>query len=229
MEILKALGASVALWIVITGSVLIGMALFVWPRTRRFAKRWLLFVTGAYLAFGLPVVANAIAKGLPRPSLPRVVRPIQTLLVLDGDNRRGRLEVTRAILKADVPSTVWILGSGWLIDQLALAGYPPGRFHHETESSNTREQVAWVQRFVVANQGTRPALVVSRLQAPRVIALVQAAGLDVAVLVSPIDDEPPVSGWRAWRPSYIALRASRDAIYEHAAYRYYQWKGWIAR
>jgi hypothetical protein len=30
-------------------------------------------------------------------------------------------------------------------------------------------------------------------------------------------------------PTYIALRVSRDALYEHAALAYYRSRGWITR
>jgi hypothetical protein len=93
---------------------------------------------------------------------------------------------------------------------------------------NTREQVAWVARFFAAHPNTRAALVASRLQMPRIAALVFAARLPIVLAPSPIDDEPPMSGWRRWVPTYIALRVSRDAIYEHVALRYYWWKGWIS-
>jgi hypothetical protein len=62
---------------------------------------------------------------------------------------------------------------------------------------------------------------------PRVAALAQTAGLELDLLASPVDQEPPTEG--VWRlvPTYLALRVSRDAIYEHAALAYYRWRGWI--
>jgi hypothetical protein len=70
-------------------------------------------------------------------------------------------------------------------------------------------------------------VVASRLQAPRVWALARAMGLGILVMPSPVDDEPAASGLRAFVPSYLALRVSRDAIYEHVALAYYRWQGWI--
>ncbi len=226
MDVLKALGTTVPPWIVLAAGLAVGVLLFTWPRTRRFGRRWILFVTGTYLALGLPAVANAIAGWLPviEAEKPKTVR---TLIVLDGDNRRGRLRETLGVLERDRPLTVWILGDVWFIDELALEGYPREMFHHETEPSTTREQLSWVSRYA-SRSADRPALIVSRLQAPRVAALVRALNLHADLMVSPIDDEPPTSGWPMWVPSYVALRTSRDAIYEHAALVYYRWNGWIA-
>jgi hypothetical protein len=226
MDLLKALGTTVPPWLVLAAGLAVGVLLFTWPGTRRFARRWLLFVTGTYVALGLPAVATAIAGSLP-PTVNAEPTRVRTLVILDGDNRRGRLREAIRILQRHEPAAVWILGDAWFIDELALEGYGRGMFRHEPEPSNTREQVAWVGRLA-PDSGARTALVVSRLQAPRVAALARAAELDVDLVVSPIDDEPPVSGWRRWVPSYIALRTSRDALYEHAALFYYRWNGWIA-
>ena len=46
-------------------------------------------------------------------------------------------------------------------------------------------------------------------------------------LPSPVDVEPNGEGIDGWTPKYVALRMSRDAIYEHAAMAYYRWKGVI--
>jgi hypothetical protein len=56
--------------------------------------------------------------------------------------------------------------------------------------------------------------------------LTQRARLRAGIAASAIDDEPPVSGPGLWAPTYIALRVSRDALYEHAALVYYRWRGW---
>ena len=100
---------------------------------------------------------------------------------------------------------------------------------HQPAPVNTREQVAWVERFVAgAGVGaSRSAMVVSRLQVPRVAALAARSGVHMPLLASPLDREPATTG--SWRliPSYGALCASRDAIYELAALRYYRWRGWI--
>jgi hypothetical protein len=63
---------------------------------------------------------------------------------------------------------------------------------------------------------------------PRIRALTATRGLDLTLLSSPLDDEPAMEGWGRFRPSYVALRTSRDAIYEHVALVYYRWRGWIS-
>ena len=228
MSFLKALGSSTPLWFVLAGLVVVGMVLLVWPRTRRFAKHWLLWVTGVYVVFGVPVVANAIAGSLPAGSrVHRDGEPIHTLLVFDGDNLRGRLAETLRVLRTQSPRQTWIVGDEWLIEELQAAGYPRSAFGHDKSNATTREQVDWALRFASDRPDAKLTIVVSRLQLPRVAALIRAAGFEATLLPSPIDDEPPASGWRAWAPSYIGLRASRDAAYEHLALWWYQWKGWI--
>ena len=216
-----------SLWYVFGAAFLLGLVLLVWPKTRRFAKRWLLWVTGVYVVFGLPVVANAIAGTLPKPAHSAPTQPVRALIILDGDNRRGRLREALTVLRRDDPPTVWILGDEWFLDELEAEGYPRDRFLHETETTNTREQMQWVARFAADHPGTEPVLVVSRLQTPRVVGLARAAGTDATIVSSPIDDEPPTAGWRLFVPSYVALRTSRDALYEHCALWWYWWKGWI--
>jgi hypothetical protein len=62
---------------------------------------------------------------------------------------------------------------------------------------------------------------------PRIAALARSAGVAPLLLPSPIDDEPPAVGVWRFVPTYIGLRTSRDAMYEHAALVYYRNKGWI--
>jgi hypothetical protein len=104
----------------------------------------------------------------------------------------------------------------------------PAALRHETGVSNTRDQIDWVVLFVREHPDSRVAVVASRLQMPRVRALADAQNLRVAFVAAPIDTDPASVGWRRLWPSYAALRASRDAIYEHAALAYYRWRGWIA-
>lgn len=227
MGLLKSLGSSVAPLHVLGGAVLLGMVLLLFRRTRRLARFWLVVVAGIYVLMGLPVVATSLARGLPAYAHAPTTQPVRALIVLDGDNRRGRLSETLRILRQDAPESVSILGDVWFIDELEAGGHPRGRFHHETSPANTREQIDWTARFVAEHPGTLPTLIASRLQAPRVAALADAAGLTIALVASPIDDEPPAKGWRAWVPSYVGFRTSRDAIYEHLALWWYRRNGWI--
>jgi uncharacterized SAM-binding protein YcdF (DUF218 family) len=214
---------------IIVGFVL----LFIWPRNRRLGRAWLFFISASYVLLGLPIVANAIVGQLPRFELDEIPddRPLDALIVFDGDNRRGRVAEAARVFAVHAPRHVWVLGGDeeWLLDELPLVGIPPSRLRHDTSTLTTRDQIAWVRRFLSERPGSQIALVASRLQMPRVAALAASAGIDVPFLPSPIDDEPPVTGAKVLVPMYIALRISRDALYEHAAIVYYRRQGWIGR
>jgi uncharacterized SAM-binding protein YcdF (DUF218 family) len=228
MEVIKQIGPPGSIGFLLVCLFLGVLFAFVWPRSRRFAKHWLLWVSGVYLVLGLPVVANAICDAL--PAVDTTSDPgqrVQTLMIIDGDNRRGRLEESLRFLKAHPGIAFWVLGEEWLIEELGRAGYPRRTYGQEQKSRNTREQMAWIRDFVGRSGGQRVAILASRLQMPRVAALARAAGLDAQLVGSPLDVEPARSGSKRFVPAYAALRASRDAIYEHAALAYYRWKGWI--
>jgi hypothetical protein len=57
--------------------------------------------------------------------------------------------------------------------------------------------------------------------------LAKTVGILPELVPASIDIEPPTSGVRRFIPAYIALRVSRDALYEHAALLYYRYNGWI--
>jgi uncharacterized SAM-binding protein YcdF (DUF218 family) len=213
--------------------ILIGIALaYVWPRSRRLSRTWLWVVFVAHTVLALPVVANTIAAGLPPVEVtdPAALRNLDTLFVLDGDNRRGRVRSAAQAASASPRAAVVILGGeDWLLDALAAAGVPSTRISHEYQPADTRQQMAAVQRSAAQTPRAHTALVASRLQMPRVAGLVRTAGLSCALVASPIDTEPATSGWRLFVPSYYALRVSRDAIYEHAALAYYARQGWIRK
>jgi hypothetical protein len=122
---------------------------------------------------------------------------------------------------------VSVLGEQWVVDALVEAGLPRARIAHDRTTLTTRAQMAAVGAMQAARPGVTLAVVASRLQMARVAALAGAAGLDPVLLPSAVDDEPPSTGRRRFVPAYIALRVSRDALYEHVALAYYQWRGWI--
>jgi uncharacterized SAM-binding protein YcdF (DUF218 family) len=228
LEILKQVGGP-SFIVFVAFSLFLGVVfLYVWPRSRRLAKHWVLWLSGVYVVLGLPVVANSIARALPAVPV-HDAGGAHTLIVLDGDNRRGRLAETVRYLRTHKPAAFWVLGEEWLIEALIREGYPRRTFGQEQESRTTREQMQWVQRFAAARPGVRVAVLASRVQMPRVAALAQTLNLDVTLVASPLDVEPATTGWRRFVPAYSALRESRDAIYEHAALIYYQRKGWITR
>jgi uncharacterized SAM-binding protein YcdF (DUF218 family) len=209
--------------------VLAGMVVLrLWPHHRRVARLWLAFVTLTYLVMALPAVATTLAGRLPRPETqPPAVARTDILVVFDGDNRRGRVRVAQQIFQTEAPDQVWVLGEPWMLDALATVGLPPSRLFLDDQTSNTRDQMARVERFVAERPTSRVGIIVSRLQAPRVAALAARHGVPALLIVSPIDHEPPMSGVEAFVPRYIALRVTRDALYEHAALAYYHWRGWI--
>jgi uncharacterized SAM-binding protein YcdF (DUF218 family) len=202
---------------------------FVWPRASWLARAWFWTICGSYLVLGLPIVATAIIDRL--PSVPPVdaasVREVDTLVIFDGDNRLGRVDEALRVYAAAQPEAVFVLGQVWILDTLVAAGLPPDRLRCDGSSPTTLAQMDWVRRRMTARPGERTAVIASRLQMPRVAALTRTAGLRLKLIPSPIDSEPPTTGVWRFAPMYTALRASRDALYEHAALAYYRWQGWI--
>ena len=228
MEIVKQIGPPGSIGFLLFCLFITVLLIYIWPRSRRLAKHWLLWVSGVYVVLGLPVVANAITDALPRvETTGNPAKPAQVLMIIDGDNRRGRLDESLRFLKGHPGIPFWVLGEEWLIEELGRAGYPRRTYGQEQTSRNTREQLDWIRRFAAEQGHPRVALLASRVQMPRVAALAQAAGLDALLVISPLDVEPARSGWKQFVPAYAALRASRDALYEHAALAYYRWKRWI--
>lgn len=214
-------------------SVGIGLfVMFVWPRNRRLGRRWLAGVAALYVVLALPIVAWAIATTLPHTSTTPAaqVGPLDALVVFDGDNRRGRVTTAADVFARSKPATVWVLGlqADWIQDELRASGLPWDVVQIDTATGTTRAQMQWVADRRSRDPHLRMAVIASRLQAPRMVGLARSAGLDVPIVRAPVDREPPTDGVRLAVPTYLALRVSRDALYEHAAVRYYAWKGWIA-
>lgn len=227
--LLKSLGPPGSIPFLLVASA-IGLALlFLRPQAKRVARVWLASVFGLYGVLSVPVVANGIAGRLPSvPPQPGFQEArLDTLIVFDGDNRRGRVNESKRLFDLTHPTRVWLLGNPWMLDALWRSGVPYNDIRLDADPPNTLGQITWVARFVEAHPRARAALVASRLQMPRVAALTAAANLSIVLAPSPIDTEPTTSGWTRWVPSYYALRVSRDALYEHVAIRYYRWRGWI--
>jgi uncharacterized SAM-binding protein YcdF (DUF218 family) len=207
----------------------IGLTLtFIWPRRRRIARGWFIAVFAGHVLLSLPVVANGIARQLSeiRPADPTSMAHIETLVVFDGDNRRGRVQETTRVFGIASPVTVWVYGGDWMLYRITESGIPKPRIKQNSGPRNTRTQMIGLERLVAEKPDARVALIVSRLQMARVAGMARKAGLQVLLIPSPIDTEPPTTGWRLFVPTYIALRVSRDAVYEHAALAYYRWQGW---
>jgi len=204
---------------------------FGWPRNRRMARGWLIGVIALYVTLALPIVATTIVGGLP-PVVPADLDAWsggRTVIVLDGDNRRGRVSETLRVYRAASPQSIIVLGEPWIADALVAEGIPRPVVMTEPGPGTTRGQVGWVGRRLLTRPAEQVVLIASRLQMPRIAALVQAEGLTLGLRPAPIDREPPTTGAWQFVPTYVALRASRDAIYEHAALAFYGRQGWIHR
>jgi uncharacterized SAM-binding protein YcdF (DUF218 family) len=218
------------------GFLLLGLMLwlllrYLWPRRRRVERLWLVALAALYLVMGLPWVANELGDRLspPQAFADGSLTSIQQLIVFDGDNRRGRTREASHVWSLAQPSVVHVLGDIWLVDALVAAGIPRGHIQQDAGPRTTRAQMEKVRRLVSRAGAVHTGIIVSRLQLPRTAALAAAANLNVQLVASPVDVEPPRAGIRLFVPTYVALRASRDALYEHAALALYRWRGWIAQ
>jgi len=201
--------------------------IYVWPRQRALGRGWLYGVFIAYIVLACPYVARAITATLPPLADPggRALTAIDTLVVFDGDNRRGRLRETMTAYRTLGPATVLVSAQeDWLVEHLIGAGIPADRIHEDRQSATTREQMEMIAALASKHA---VAIVASRLQMPRVAALARQRHMTPMLLAAPVDTEPPTGGLRALIPSYAALRVSRDAFYERVALSYYSSRGWI--
>ena len=138
------------------------------------------------------------------------------------------MEKASQIYATSSPSEVWILGDAWMLDELVVAGIPSARVKVDDTTANTRDQMAWVKRREASDPG-------------------QPFRHHRFALAGAEDRGPGSGGWQSRRqssrrrsttsrrrresviyvPRYIALRVSRDAIYELVALKYYRRQGWI--
>jgi hypothetical protein len=187
------------------------------------ATAGLVVVGLAYWILALPVTANALLDQLPAPPVTSVdgLTAIDTLFILDGDNRRGRARHAAAIVRRWPAMDAWLLGPSYMLDDLMFAGFPPALLRQEDRGYNTQTQIAEVKRITERRVG-RVGLLASRVSIPRIARFVRAENLDVVLVAAPLDEEPSVRGVWMYLPSLGALTASRDAIYEIGALRYYR-------
>jgi uncharacterized SAM-binding protein YcdF (DUF218 family) len=232
MVVLKAIGPPGSPTFIAFCLLVAVLAAYFWQRNKRLARYWLWSVVVGHVVLSLPLVANWIGGALPRVAVaqPGSLHGLDALFVLDGDNRVGRVRAGAEAARASETATIHVIGGHfWIVDALVEAGIPRARITHDFLPADTRQQLEEIERLLVTRPAGRGAIIASRLQMPRVAGLIRADRLDLALIASPIDTEPPTSGWRLWVPSYYALRVSRDAIYEHAALAYYGWRGWIRK
>jgi hypothetical protein len=187
---------------------------------RRVGRAWLAALAALYLVLSLPVVANRLTDSLTayRPlDDPSQLGHLETLVVFDGDNRRGRVREARRLYEAAHPARVIVSGAPWIVDALIEAGIPSSVVVQDAVPETTKEQLEQLRGM----DGPQTLVVASRLQMPRIAQFTGSMGLSVRLAPAPLDAEPASSGAWVWVPSYLALRKSRDALYEHAARAYY--------
>jgi uncharacterized SAM-binding protein YcdF (DUF218 family) len=210
---------------------LIGLALR-WRGWIRAGRAWLLTVYIAYVLAGLPVLANSIAAALsdyvPLQDLGSV-GSADVLIVLHGDNVRGRVREAKRVFDAATPPVVIVSGGPDFIELIIAGGIPEERIVREHHARNTAQQVVYLADFVRQHAMKKAVLIASRLQMPRIAALTRAERWDVVLAPSPVDAEPPQSGVGRFIPRYAGLRVTRDALYEHLAIRYYRRKQLISQ
>jgi uncharacterized SAM-binding protein YcdF (DUF218 family) len=187
---------------------------------------WLAAVVGLYLALSVPVVAHTIAARLP-PLPSSEPSSIDTVVVLDGDNGQARIDAAVNAFKTFSPRSIIVIGDPWISRTIAYEGVPRRQVVLDSNPPNTRSQIARLQQLVTSRDLGRAALIASRVQMPRVHALMQRANLSLVLIPSPMDREPAVSGLMRYVPTYAGLCLSRDALYEFLAVVYYRREGWI--
>jgi uncharacterized SAM-binding protein YcdF (DUF218 family) len=207
----------------------VGLAWIRWrPAHRRAGVVWLWAVAAVYLLLAVPMVAAGLADALPRVATPPDIATadIQTLFILDGDNREGRIAEAQRLCRRELPDTIWLLAARFMRDDLIMVGVPRSRIRISDAAATTEAQLAQVQRLLRRQPTAHAAVLASRLQIARVAAVAAQLHLDVLLVGSPLDRDLPARGLGRFAPSLTALAVSRDAIYEHAALVYYRWRGY---
>jgi hypothetical protein len=199
-------------------------------RTKRIGRFTLTALVLLYVLMSLPVVAEGIVRlagGWPPQPLVNPER-VDNVFVLDGDNYRGRGLAAGQLHAATAPELFWVIGGGELKDAMEAAGVPANHWiWGGVPDRSTIGQMLHVKERMTSIKMGRAAVIVSRLQAPRVSGIVRRERMNVVVIGAPVDREPAASGVRRWLPSVAALAVSRDALYEWAALAYYRRQGWI--
>ena len=223
IAVAKVIGGPGSIGFLVAGSL---VALLVWRlggrRWRTLSRVMAASLAALYLTLSLPPVAYRLTERLTSYSPLADLAPlagVRTILVFDGDNRRGRVAETRRLFDAIQPERVVVSGSHWIVDDILQAGIPRERLVQESASRNTLEQVEllryWPRRSVV--------IVASRFQMPRIAAFLASTGNDARLAPAPADAEIETLSSIQWLiPQYSALRISRDVLYELAALKYYR-------
>ncbi len=228
LSIIKTVGGpgSAGFFFVIVAMLL--LAGWNWPRLRRWVTTAIAVVAAGYLLLAVPLVANGIIDDLsPVVAVPNpgAVHRVRVLVVFDGDNREGRLRSVQDILARAAPREAHLLGGDYLLADLRAVLEGTTVLHYDASTRDTAAQVRRIREIAGQWPPMTTAVVASRVQAPRIVALLDRARTTVLVVPSPLDHEPAASGISALVPALGALQASRDAIYEHVALWYYRSRG----
>ncbi len=196
------------------------------PRWRLTAAAAAAALAVGYFVLALPVTAVAIINALPLLSAPEAKKlsRIQTLIVFDGDNRSGRRQQTSHVLDHSTPGEVHLLGSEALLTDLHAMVRPSIPVHFDRSPWTTAAQIEIVRDIAARAPPMTIGIIASRIQMPRISAILNRTDIAVILVPSPLDREPE-SSHAMLMPSRVALAASRDALYEHAALVYYRWRG----
>lgn len=229
LSFIKFIGGPGSSGFFIAVALTIVIALRCWPARRRWAIAAFAMLVTFYGVLALPPVGIGLVDALPESPEPsgEAIRNIRALVVFDGDNRLGRQRRTHQVLRQASPQVVWILGPEHLVADARVALVPPTRLHQDATTWNTAAQVERVKHVAAEWPPMTTAVIASRIQMPRIAALFDAAGLAVLLVPSGLDRAVAVSGPDSLLPSFAALAASREAIYEHAALGWYRWRGVI--
>ena len=196
----------------------------------RLPRIWIVLLAVYYIICSIPAVAQSAVAKLPQVQGVGHVPPdcpLDTLIVLGGDNFNGRIREAVRITSLCAPQHVLVSDEPWFARRLVQAGIPQSRVAIDPNSRTTLQQMQMVEEYVQGKPPRSVAVLASTLQIPRIAALARRAGMDVILLESPLDDERMPGPVRRLLPSFSALHVTYDAFYEHLALAYYRQQGWI--
>ena len=201
-------------------------------RTRALGIAAAAVVILSYLLLSLPIVADAVAAPLAQQSRPAdavAIDGVDAVLLLIGDNQRGRAMETVRLFRLLRPRWVIVSGPSVWAEVLQFSGIAANQIIVESQSGTTYEQATGLRPVIEMYRIRRIVLVASQVHMPRAFAVFQTLGYDVIPAPSPVADGMKLLGWWQWIPQTSALELSRDAIYEYCALPYYRWRGWIVQ
>src|SRR6185503_14612475 len=140
-------------------------AMYFRARLRRPSRYALLTLFSTYVVLALPCMANALARHLEAATTDVAVStaahlrddvPFETLIVFDGDNRKGRVRTAAAIYKRGAPHALWLLGDSQAgtLDDMVASGIPRERIEYDPDPANTRQQIERLRQILAGGGGS---------------------------------------------------------------------------